>query len=88
MTTSHGTGLSQSLRASTTPQRTMPQFEVFANPVARARELFRSNVLKSQIVISSWARSAPSARSSAPACSVFRVQGPSFGAGAKLGERL
>lgn len=39
MTTSHGTGLSQNLRASTTPQQTMTQFEVFANPVARARVL-------------------------------------------------
>ena len=37
MTTSHGTGLSQNLRASTTPQQTMTQFEVFANPVGRAR---------------------------------------------------
>src|SRR6185436_1630106 len=37
MTMSHGTGHSQKWRASTTPPRTMTQFEVFANPVVRAR---------------------------------------------------
>jgi len=37
MTMSHGMVPSQNLRASTTPQQTMTQFDVFANPVTRSQ---------------------------------------------------